>query len=64
MSQALDAALLRPEEMGKADRLAVAHGVASLDLMEAAGRAVARAVMERWSVRPLVVLAGPGNNGG
>jgi ADP-dependent NAD(P)H-hydrate dehydratase / NAD(P)H-hydrate epimerase len=64
MSQAFSAALLRPEEMAKADRLAVAHGVASLDLMETAGRAVARAVMERWSPRPLVVLAGPGNNGG
>ena len=58
------AALLRPEEMAVADRLAVAAGVASLELMENAGRAVARAVMERWSPRPLVVLAGPGNNGG
>jgi ADP-dependent NAD(P)H-hydrate dehydratase / NAD(P)H-hydrate epimerase len=64
MSQAFSAALLRPEEMARADRLAVAHGVASLDLMETAGRAVARAIMERWSPRPLVVLAGPGNNGG
>lgn len=63
-SEHYSAALLRPDEMGKADRLAVAHGVASLDLMETAGRAVAHAVMERWSVRPLVVLAGPGNNGG
>jgi NAD(P)H-hydrate epimerase len=58
------AALLRPDEMASADRLAVAAGLASLDLIENAGEAVARAVMERWSVRPLVVLAGPGNNGG
>jgi ADP-dependent NAD(P)H-hydrate dehydratase / NAD(P)H-hydrate epimerase len=58
------AALLRPDEMAAADRLAVASGMASLDLMENAGKAVARAVTERWSVRPVVVLAGPGNNGG
>ena len=58
------AALLRPDEMAKADQLAVAAGVASLDLMENAGRAVAQAVIERWSLRPVVVLAGPGNNGG
>jgi ADP-dependent NAD(P)H-hydrate dehydratase / NAD(P)H-hydrate epimerase len=57
-------ALLRPDEMGRADRLAVAAGVASIDLMENAGQAVARAVMERWGPRAAVVLAGPGNNGG
>jgi ADP-dependent NAD(P)H-hydrate dehydratase / NAD(P)H-hydrate epimerase len=63
-SGAQSAALLRPEEMARADRLAVASGVASLDLMENAGRVVAQAVMTRWSARPVVVLAGPGNNGG
>lgn len=57
--------LLTPQEMGAADRLAVASGVRSSALMERAGEAVA-AVAE--SMLPpggrVAVLAGPGNNGG
>lgn len=52
--------LLTPEEMTRADRLA-GDGSA---LMEAAGRAVARAVMARFRPCRVLVLAGPGNNGG
>lgn len=59
-----DNILLSVEEMYKADALAVAAGVASLDLMEAAGAAIAAEIQNRWSSRPVAVLAGPGNNGG
>src|SRR2546429_242789 len=57
--------LLTNDEMAEADRLATATGVAGIKLMENAGRAVADTVAAR---RPLgtsvVVVAGPGNNGG
>ncbi len=50
--------------MAKADAAAMAGGILGIDLMEAAGRAVAAAVLERHVPRSVVVLCGPGNNGG
>jgi ADP-dependent NAD(P)H-hydrate dehydratase / NAD(P)H-hydrate epimerase len=52
--------LLTPLEMGRAD--ALAGNVEAL--MDAAGRAVARAILQRYKPCRVLVLAGPGNNGG
>jgi hydroxyethylthiazole kinase-like uncharacterized protein yjeF len=57
--------LLTAEEMGRADRLAMDGGVPGATLMENAGRAVAEEVARRYpDQETVVVLCGPGNNGG
>jgi ADP-dependent NAD(P)H-hydrate dehydratase / NAD(P)H-hydrate epimerase len=57
--------LLSNTEMAAADRLTIAAGTAGVTLMERAGAAVADAVAARHPAGSrVVVLAGPGNNGG
>src|SRR3990172_11142354 len=58
------------EAMAGADRRAQALGVPGQKLMEHAGTAVAAAVKaiavatDRWGKGPILILCGPGNNGG
>jgi hydroxyethylthiazole kinase-like uncharacterized protein yjeF len=57
--------LLSNEEMAEADRLTIAAGTPGIELMERAGLAVADAVALRQPLgSSIVVVAGPGNNGG
>ena len=56
--------LLCPTEMAEADRLAILGGVPGFALMQRAGEAVARAALRLASDGDIVVVAGPGNNGG
>ncbi len=48
------------------DNYTISHEpIKSIDLMERAARALTRAIMDEWTDRtPVVVFAGPGNNGG
>jgi NAD(P)H-hydrate epimerase len=57
-------ALLDVRRMAEADSRTISRGTSLADLMEQAGGSVAREIEARWSPRPLLVLCGPGNNGG
>jgi len=64
-----DHILLTPDEARRADTWTIEHGKPGIELMEAAGRAVAEIIVD-YVGTPLevggevVVLCGPGNNGG
>ena len=65
-SATLEPDVLTTREMAQADRLTVGRGVSSYHLMERAGRAVADACLTNLegTTSRVVVLCGPGNNGG
>jgi hydroxyethylthiazole kinase-like uncharacterized protein yjeF len=56
--------LLTNAEMGKCDRLTIESGTPGIVLMQKAGRAVADCVVRRSLGIKVVLVAGPGNNGG
>jgi ADP-dependent NAD(P)H-hydrate dehydratase / NAD(P)H-hydrate epimerase len=57
--------LLTTKEMTEADRLTIAAGTPGIELMDRAGSAVADAIAAAHSAASkVVVLVGPGNNGG
>ena len=58
------AELLTPDEMAEADRLTIASGTSGFALMQRAGAAVAERAERMAGQGTVLVLAGPGNNGG
>lgn len=58
-------ALMTPDQMGKADALTIARGTPGTVLMERAGQAVENAAMAMVPPKAkILLLCGPGNNGG
>jgi hydroxyethylthiazole kinase-like uncharacterized protein yjeF len=56
--------ILTVAEMAAADCAAIEAGTPQIELMERAGKAVADAIVSRFSPCPTAVLCGPGDNGG
>jgi ADP-dependent NAD(P)H-hydrate dehydratase / NAD(P)H-hydrate epimerase len=56
--------ILTSDQMQEADRLTIKTGTPSFSLMERAGAGVAEAVRALYKGRKILILCGPGNNGG
>jgi hydroxyethylthiazole kinase-like uncharacterized protein yjeF len=56
--------VLTNAEMQRADQLAIAAGTPGFELMLSAGQAIAEAAQALVEEGPILVVAGPGNNGG
>lgn len=60
----MKAELLSVQQMAACDQATIRGGTTGAALMQRAGVAVAAEIALRWTRRPLLVLCGPGNNGG
>ncbi len=60
----LSGTVLTTRAMAAVDQAAMRGGIPGIVLMEAAGRALVRAIVDRFPPCRVLVLAGPGNNGG
>lgn len=58
--------ILTGAQIRELDKYTIEHEpIASIDLMERAARAITAAIQQQWPQgTPVVVFAGPGNNGG
>ncbi|WP_300647089.1 NAD(P)H-hydrate dehydratase [Paenalcaligenes sp.] len=56
--------ILDTEQMYAADRAAIARGISAYSLIDRAGVAAAEQIHVRWPTGKILVLCGPGNNGG
>ncbi len=56
--------ILSADEMRKAEAATLAQGITGLQLMAAAGASVAQEIADTIKPCPVLVLCGPGNNGG
>lgn len=56
--------ILTVSQSAEVDRLTALSGTPLVQLMENAGRQVANEIAKRWPVCQVLVLCGPGNNGG
>ena len=58
--------ILTAAQIHELDKYTIEHEpIKSIDLMERASKTITHAIMEEWSDRtPVIVFAGPGNNGG
>ena len=57
-------ALLTAAQSAEADQRAARAGVSGRRLMDAAGRVLAKKILEGWPDGPVTIACGPGNNGG
>lgn len=59
-----DGEIFSVAQVRRADAAAIDAGITGIELMENAGAAVAEAITARFVRVPVIVLCGPGNNGG
>lgn len=58
--------IFKSDQIHELDKYTIEHEpIKSIDLMERAARGIAHSIADRWDIStPVVVFAGPGNNGG